>query len=147
MKKIIKNILLTILLIVFILNINIVINATKEASLLFFNKVFISIFPFIILADILIYFDYHIFLSRIFGNLINKLFNVDKNTSIIFILSIFTSFPANAVYLKDMLDNNQMDKNSATNILMYTYFPSIPFVIGTIGIKLYNTNSPNTFLF
>lgn len=138
MKKY-KYLLLSLILILFIINIKLVISSTYNASLLFFNKVFVSIFPFIILCDILIYFDYHIFLKNTIGKFISKIFNIDASTSIIFILSILTSHPANSVYIKDMLDNNEIDIKTANKILCFTYFPSISFVIGTIGIGLYNS--------
>ena len=137
--KKLKYIMLTLILIIFILNIKIVINSTYEASLLFFKKVFITIFPFVILCDFLIYFNYHIFIKGIFGKIINKIFNIDSNTSIIFILSIFSSHPSNAIYIKNLLDNKIIDIKVANRILIYTYFPSIAFVIGVIGVSLYNS--------
>lgn len=137
--KKLKYIVLTLVLIVFILNIEVVINSTYDASVLFFKKVFISIFPFIVLCDILIYFNYHLFIKKIFGKVINKIFNIDSNTSIIFILSVLTSHPSNAVYIKNLLDNKLIDIKTANRILIYTYFPSIAFVIGVIGISLYNS--------
>ena len=139
MKLFIKNIFLTLILILFILNIKIVINSTYDASILFFNKIFISVFPFIILSDILIYFDYHIFLKNNIGKLISKLFNIDPNVSIIFILSLLTSTPNNAIYIKDMLDNNEIDISTANKIINYTFFPSLSFVIGTVGLSIYNS--------
>ncbi len=142
MKLIMKNIkfiILTIILVIFILNINIVINSTKDASYIFFNKIFISIFPFIILSDILIYYDYHIFLKKIFGKIVSKLFNVDENSTIIFILSILTSTPSNAIYIKTMLDNNEIDISTSNKIINYTYFPSISFVVGVIGVSIYKS--------
>ncbi|MBQ6285916.1 MAG: hypothetical protein IJK67_06405 [Bacilli bacterium] len=137
--KSIKHIILTLLIILFILNINIILSSTKEASILFFNKVFISIFPFIILSDILIYYDYHIFLKNTIGKFISKLFNIDPNTSIIFIISMLTSAPTNAVIIKNMLDNNEIDINTANKIINYTYFPSISFVVGVIGASIYKS--------
>lgn len=136
--KIIKSLILTLFLIVFVLNLDIVINSTLSASYLFITKVFVSIFPFIILSDILFYFNYDLFLKKIFGNIISKLFNVSKNTSIIYVLSILTSHPGNAIYIKGMLDNKTIDEEDATKILRATYFPSIAFVIGSIGIGIYH---------
>ena len=136
--KIIKSLILTLFLIVFVLNLDIVINSTLSASHLFITKVFVSIFPFIILSDILYYFNYDLFLKKIFGNIISKLFNVSKNASIIYILSILTSHPGNAIYIKGMLDNKTIDEEDATKILRATYFPSIAFVIGSIGIGTYH---------
>lgn len=135
----IKNILLTIILILFIKNIDVVISSTYEASILFFTKVFVSIFPFIILIDILLYYDYQDFLNKIFGNILSKIFNIDKNACIIFILSILTGCPSNAIYIKDMLDNKLIDIETSNKIILFSYFQSIPFIIGTIGIKLYNS--------
>lgn len=136
--KIIKTLVLTLFLIVFIFNLDIVINTTLNACYLFITKVFVSIFPFIILSDILYYFDYDLFLKRLFGNIISKLFNVSKNTSIVYILSILSSHPCNALYIKGMLDNKMIDKKDINKVLSATYFPSIAFVIGTVGIGIYN---------
>ena len=69
-----KNLFITIIFFIFIFNIEIVMNSVKDASILFFNKIFISTFPFMILSDILFYFDYHIFLVNSFlGKCISKL--------------------------------------------------------------------------
>lgn len=145
--KIIKPIFLTLTLIIFLFNLDIVINSTLSASYLFITKVFVSIFPFIILSDILFYFNYDLFLKKIFGNIISKLFNVSKSTSIIYVLSILTSHPTNSVYIKEMLDRKEIDENDINKILLTTYFPSIAFVIGTIGIGIYHSIKIGIFLY
>lgn len=145
--KIIKPIFLTLTLIIFLFNLDIVINSTLSASYLFITKVFVSIFPFIILSDILFYFNYDLFLKKIFGNIISKLFNVSKNTSIIYVLSILTSHPTNSIYIKEMLDRKEIDENDINKILLTTYFPSIAFVIGTIGIGIYHSIKIGVFLY
>lgn len=146
MKKL-KYLFLSFILIVFIFNINIVIESTKYSSILFFNKIFITIVPFIILSDILIYFDYHIFLKNTIGKFLSKLFNIDPSTSIIFILSILTCSPNNAIFTKDMLDNDEIDINTANKIMCFTYFQSIPFVIGTIGVGLFKSFKIGLFFY
>lgn len=145
--KTIKPIFLTLTLIIFLFNLDIVINSTLSASYLFITKVFVSIFPFIILSDILFYFNYDLFLKKIFGNIISKLFNVSKSTSIIYILSILTSHPTNSIYIKEMLDRKEIDENDINKILLTTYFPSIAFVIGTIGIGIYHSIKTGIFLY
>lgn len=145
--KTIKPIFLTLTLIIFLFNLDIVINSTLSASYLFITKVFVSIFPFIILSDILFYFNYDLFLKKIFGNIISKLFNVSKSTSIIYVLSILTSHPTNSLYIKEMLDRKEIDENDINKILLTTYFPSIAFVIGTIGIGIYHSIKTGVFLY
>lgn len=141
-----KYLLISIILFLFIKNINIVILSTKEASNIFFNKVFITVFPFIILSDILIYYDYHIFLSKTIGKFLSKLFNIDANTTIIFILSMLTSNPNNAVIVKEMLDKKIIDEDTANKIIPYTFFPSISYVIGTVGIGIFNSLKTGFFI-
>lgn len=140
-----KNLFLTIFLFLFLFNIELVISSVIDSSILFFNKIFVSIFPFIILSDILIHYDYHIFLSKCFGNILSKLFNIDKNSTIVFILSILTSQPSNSIYIKNLLDNNLIDERSITKLLSFTYFPSIAFVL-SIGITMYNSINIGVYL-
>ena len=145
--KTIKPIFLTLTLIIFLFNLDIVINSTLSASYLFITKVFVSIFPFIILSDILFYFNYDLFLKKIFGNIISKLFNVSKSTSIIYVLSILTSHPTTSGYLTSMLARTALDSPALNKILLTTYFPSIAFVIGTIGIGIYHSIKTGVFLY
>ena len=143
-----KNLFITVLLIIFICNIEIIMCSVRDASILFFNKIFISTFPFMILSDILFYFDYHVFLSNSFlGKFISKLFKLNIVETTVFIFSIFTSQPNNAVYIKKLLDENAIDINDACNLLVFTYFPSISFVIGTVGIIMFNNIKIGLFLY
>ena len=143
-----KNLFITIIFFVFIFNIEIVMNSVKDASVLFFNKIFISTFPFMILSDILFYFDYHIFLvNSFFGKNISKLLKLNDSETTVFIFSIFTSQPNNAVYIKKLLDDNVIDLETANKLLIFTYFPSISFVIGTIGIIMFNSVKIGLFLY
>lgn len=132
-----KYILLTFILIIFLLNINIVLSSVTDASVIFYTKIFVSVFPFIILSNILIYFNYHLFLNKIFKKPLNKLFNI-SSSSIIFILSILSSMPSNSIYTKNLLDNKLINTTEANKILTFTYFPSISFMIGTVGYKMFN---------
>lgn len=138
MRKI-KYIVLSIILCVILCNLNIIISSTYEASLLFFNKVFISLFPFMILIDILLYFKYEEFLNNIFGGLFCKLFKISKNCSSVIIISLLTGSPNNGVIIKRLLDKECISLNEANKVLNFTFFPSIVFVIGVVGIGLYNS--------
>ena len=134
-----KYILLTAILIIFIINIDIVIKSVLDSSILFFTKVFVSIFPFIILSDILIFYDYHIFLSRTIGKFISKIFNIDANGTIVIILSLLTSQPGNSIYIKNLLENGEIDNITANRLLTFTYFSSISFIVGAVGVSYFNS--------
>lgn len=143
-----KNIFITFLLFIFIRNIDVIMSSVKSGSLLFFNKVFISTFPFMILSDILFYFDYHLFISNSFiGKFISKIFNLNQEETTVFIFSILSSQPNNAVYIKKLLDDNIIDVSLANKLLIFTYFPSISFVIGSVGIIIFNSLKIGLFLY
>lgn len=134
-----KYIILSLILIILIFNLDIVMISVKDSAILFFNKVFISLFPFMILSDILFYYDYHIFLKNTFiGKFFSKIFNINSNSTIVFILSMLTGLPNNAVYINNLLDNGEINIEDANNLLTFSYFPSISFVIGNIGILIFN---------
>lgn len=145
MKKI-KYFILTIIFIIFIINIDIVTLSVKDASYIFFNKVFVSIFPFIILSDILYNYNYHIFLKDNIGFIISKLFNINSASGSVFLFSLFSSHPSNAIYIRRLLDNDMISINNATNLLCYTYFPSISFVIGISNI-IFNNYKVGLYLY
>src|SRR5574344_1145163 len=132
-----KYIFLTAFLVLFVINSDIVIESVKNTSILFFTKIFVSTFPFIILSDILIYYDYHIFLSKTIGKFISKLFRINPSFTIAIILSMLTSEPGNAIYINNLLESNEIDINTANRLIMFTYFPSISFVIGSIGVSYF----------
>ena len=46
-----------------------------------------------------------------------------------------------------MLDRKEIDENDINKILLTTYFPSIAFVIGTIGIGIYHSIKVGVFLY
>lgn len=143
-----KNILVTLFLILVLLNTKTILLSTKEACILFFEKIFISVFPFMILSEILFYFDYHKFIKDTFiGKKLSKLFNIDNNLIMVFIISLFTSTPNNSIYIKNMLDNDQIDIKTANKLLISSYFPSISFVVGTVGILMFNNYKIGIFLY
>lgn len=92
-----------------------------------------------ILSNVLIYYDYHIFLSNIFGKYISKIFKVSKNATQVIILSLLTSAPSNGIFINDMLINNLITKKEANKLACFTCFPSLSYVVFVIGWKLFNS--------
>ena len=72
---------------------------------------------------------------KIILNPISKLFKINNNSSIIFILSILSGFPSNSKYISTYLDNDSISLNEANKILMFTHFSNPLFIINSIGIN------------
>ena len=132
MKKLTLFLLILLTILIFF-NSNIIIETNIYAVKLFKSNVFPTLFPFFILSDVLINYGFIEFSSTIFKPIMNKIFKINKDTSFILIMSMISGFPSSAKYTKDLYDNNIINSNEASKILMFTHFSNPLFIIGTIG--------------
>ena len=136
MKKF-KNILIFILLFFFLiqifLNIKVVQNSINLSFIVFKNRVFPNLFPFLILSGLLINYGFIDFCNATFGKFMKKLFNISGNASFIFFMSLFTGFPSNSKYTKDLYEKGYITLDEANRILTFTHFSNPLFIIGTVG--------------
>lgn len=121
MKNIIKNIFIIITLILLFIKRPIVIKDTMQAIDLWSKAIFPSIFPIIILSDIIISTNIIEIISNTIGPIFKKLFKTTKYASYVFIMSSLTGSPSNAKFIKDLLDNKVISNEMAIKILSMTY--------------------------
>lgn len=140
MKRKIYNYILVILfillLIFFITKPNIIILSINEATMVFFNNIFPTLFPFFIFSSFIVNYNVLTYFEIIYRPILKKLFHFNDNLSTIFILSMITGLPSNAKYIKELLDNNSISINDAEVFLSYSFFPNPMFVIATVGFSL-----------
>ncbi len=128
--KLILFLFFTLILYTFITTPNIVISSVNYSVKVFLENIVPSLFPFFILADFLINYNYVYYL--------NKLFKFKY--SYLILLSLFSGLPSNAKYINELLNNNKISTKDAEIMLSVTFFPNPMFVIGSIGsLMLGNT--------
>ncbi|MBE6154012.1 MAG: hypothetical protein E7163_00335 [Firmicutes bacterium] len=133
--------LLCILAIIFIFqNNNEVASIIIESVNLFFNKVFVSLFPMFIINDILIAFNFPYYFYIIFNKLFNKLFKTSGICAYVFIMSLISGTPSNAYILKNLVENNLISNEEANHYLYFTYF-SNPLFLTLMLSMLFDTNA------
>ena len=117
MKNIIKNSLVfTILIFIFIKRPEVISGILDGVDL--WNKyVFPSIFPILIISDLILSTNIINLISNICGGIFKTIFKVSKYSSYVFFMSLFSGSPSNAKYINDLLVNNIIDKNEAIKIL------------------------------
>ncbi len=151
MKIFFTNILINILLIVILTYIFLYSNNIKE------NVIFVistwkdnlipSIFPFLLLSNLLIEYGFVNFISKIFGVIVSKIYNLPKKASFAIIGSIFTGFPTGAKYTKDLLINNDINIEDANHLITFTSFSNPIFVISVIGEGLLKSKNIGIIIF
>ena len=97
-------------------------------------NIFPSLFPFFILSDLINY--GFIEISSNFFSPLMRLFKIKCECAYIFILSIFSGFPSNSKYTKELYDMGVINEYEATKVLTFTHFSNPLFILGTISIFL-----------
>lgn len=133
MKKNLKSLLIIVFFLIILtfilLNSNLIINEIINIFNVWFKRLFPSLFPFFIIGDILINYNFHYYLGTVFNPLFKFLFNTGGNISFIFLLSIFSGFPSNAKYTKELYLNKYINNKEAAYALAYTFFANPLFII------------------
>lgn len=126
----------TLLTIVFFLHANILYYSVMDSFNLFFDKIYLTLFPFLILGNILISYNIPLYFGLVFGKLFSKIFKINNHSVFLIFLSLITGFPTGSVYINKFLENKYINEEETIKLLSISYFPSPMFVISTIGVFL-----------
>lgn len=132
MKKTYKSILILVilmtLLILYLFNSSIIINAILDYSILFLTKLFPVSFLFFIFSSLLI--EYGLI------QIIEKYLNINTSSLYVLIISAISGFPSGAKYTKELLDAKLITLDEANKIIMFSHFPNPLFIMGSVFLVL-----------
>lgn len=101
------------------------------------NNIFPTLFPFFVISNILINYDFVNITNKLFKPL-TKLFKVSENASFVIVMGLLSGFPSSSKYVKELVDSNIITTSEASKILTFTHFSNPLFIINTIGISFLN---------
>ena len=143
MKYFFKNIIVISLTILFLLllftNKEIAKNSISSSIYIWIYNIIPSLFPMIIINDILINYDFPKIVCSIFYKLFNKIFKLSYSGTYIFIMSMFIGTPTNAMLIKNMLDANSIDIDEANKLIYVCYFSNPLFLFNMLSL-IFKTN-------
>ena len=108
---------------------------------IWFNTLVPSMFPMFVLSDILIIYNFTMYIPKRIVNFISKIFNISNSSVLIVFLSIISGFPTNAINIRNAYDNNLISKNEAEHLLLFNHFANPLFVLETVGTFYLNNNT------
>lgn len=130
--NIISTILLTFIIIFFIFNPKGIMSSAVDGSILFFNSVFPTLFPFLVVTGILIQCGgVHIY-SKILGPFICKPLRLPKESSLTLVVSILCGYPLGAKYSCDLYNENHISLMQLQRLLNIASNVGPLFILGTI---------------
>lgn len=136
MKKYLKYLLLLFFLFImlqFILNSNLYIDCVHNSITLWKNRILPTIFPFLLISEFLINYDFIKILNFLFGKFLRKTFNISNGIMYVFFMSLFSGFPSSAIYIDDLYKKKQLSYIDANKALIICHFANPLFIIGYIG--------------
>ncbi|MBW9170839.1 sporulation integral membrane protein YlbJ [Clostridium estertheticum] len=115
---------------------NICIQYTISGAKLFFNAIFPSLFPFLVVINIIIGYDgIHIY-SKLLGNLICRPLKLPKECNFALLVSVLCGYPLGARYTCDLYEKNIIDLNSCERLLNIASNASPLFILGSVGTAM-----------
>jgi len=142
MKRKIFNIII-IIITVFILYKVVIEKALVYSSINYALNIWVSnliptLFPFFIISDILINYNFTLYIPKIFRDICKYLFNITDNMITILMLSIISGFPSNARNTRTLYDKGLISLDEANHILIFSHFSNPLFILTTMAIFFFN---------
>lgn len=150
MKKI-SNYFLTFIIILFGIGLiffsssNIV--AVRKSLDLFLNSVFPSLFPFLIVTELLSYTSLVPWISSKFKRVMPTVFNVSAIGIYPFIMGIISGYPVGARIVASLREENKISRIDGERLLVFTNNAGPLFIIGCIGCSIYLNSSIGFILY
>lgn len=119
-------------------NSKIVINSVIQSSTMFIIKIFPSLFPTMVIGNLLVKNNVQLIIPKSIKHLFYKSFGFSDIMAGIFVTSMLTGCPSNAMYINEYLSKNLINEKQAETLLCTTHFINPLFVIGGVGIGVFN---------
>lgn len=120
-------------LIMVLINKELISETILSSLFIWYNTLVPSMFPMIILSDILITYHTINIIPKPIINIIAKLFNISNTAVTIFLLSLVSGFPTNAICIKKAIDTNAISESEAAHLLLFCNFANPLFILETVG--------------
>lgn len=128
-----KNKLIELIIVVIFLSLLIVPNTISleiiSALKIFAFVLFPSIFPFFLISDLLISYNFPITLNKYLNEITEKIFHVSNCASFVILMSMVSGFPSGVKYIKNLYDKNMINLNDANYLITFTHFANPLFII------------------
>ena len=150
MNKKILNIIISVftlfILYQIIVNKVLVYNSINSALYIWVNNLVPALFPFFIISDILINYNFTYYIPKKIKDFCKFMFNINDNMITILLLSMISGFPNNARNTRILYDKGIIDLNEANHILIFSHFSNPAFILTTVSLFFFNDNSMGIIL-
>lgn len=146
LKKYLVSIISVIFIVTLVLYSNSNLQAAKEGLILWANNVVPSLFPFFVATEILCSTNIISFIGKILEKPVKELFNVPGEGAVALTMGIISGYPTGAKIVCDFKEKKICNKEEAERLLAFTNNSGPLFILGTVGISLFQDVKIGYFL-
>lgn len=140
-KNIIFTLLCTILIFNIVLKPKVCIDSALEGAQLFLTSVFVSLFPFLVLINIMLYYDGVNIYSKLLGSILCKPLKLPRECSVVILISILCGYPLGAKYACELYEKRIISYATCERLISIASNPSPLFILGAIGTSMLKDSS------
>lgn len=135
MKRNLAGVGIVILFVVMLISPKAVFNGASEGLLLWFQIILPTLFPFIIITNLLLYTDSIHYISNAIGIVLGKLFGVSENGSFAIIVGFLCGYPMGAKVTADLISSGYISNEEGRYLLSFCNNTSPVFILNFIVWK------------
>lgn len=105
-----------------------------------------SLFPFMVISELLVASGFGNFFGKLLGAPIGKIFGVSGEASTALLLGTVCGFPVGAKTAISLYDRGRISKQEAERLMIFCNIPSSGFLISAVGVSLYSSHRFGVFL-
>ncbi len=128
------SLLIFIILILVLLNKELVSTSILSSLYIWYNTLVPSMFPMIVLSDIIITYNSTNIIPKFITKSISKLFDISENATTIFLFSLVAGFPTNGIIIQEAINAKRITKSEGEHLLLFCNFANPLFILQTIGV-------------
>ena len=140
LKSFNKNIFITticsLLIIKIVLTPKLCIDSAIIGLNLFINKVFPSLFPFLVITSLMMSYDGVYIYSKIFGNILCRPLRLPLQCTFALMISILCGYPLGAKYACQLYEKGDIDNKTCQRLINIATNTSPLFAIGAVGTSM-----------
>lgn len=135
-----KLLIISVIVIIFVafFNIENTVNVVHESINIFYNFVLPYILPFLFIIQIFIRLKGGIFIAYYLQKITYKVLGLNGYETLISLCSILSGYPSISIYTESFYSQGKIDKKSALDLIYFSSFPSLFFVLGSMPKYLDN---------
>jgi sporulation integral membrane protein YlbJ len=114
------------------------VRASAEGLQIWWDKVFPALFPFFVLSELMIGFGVVTFTGVLMEPLMRPVFRVPGIGGFVFMMGLFSGFPAGARMTAKLYKEHKLTKNEAERLSSFTNFSNPLFLFGVMAVQFFH---------